>query len=87
MYYVGAYVRMHLCVCVRRQSAVHLSVCRYECSHAFGMRVGSCASAVCLHALACVHPFACVWVCVYVCVGYMPAYMCVYLNVPDFSYV
>ena len=40
MYYVHAYVRMHLCMCVHRQSAVYLSVCRYECSHAFGMRAG-----------------------------------------------
>ena len=53
MYYVRAYERMHSCVCVRRQSAVHLSVCRYECSHAFGMRAGIRASvclSVCLRA-------------------------------------
>ena len=52
MYYVRAYVRMHLCVCVRRQSAVHMSVCRYDCSHAFGMRAGIHAS-ICLFACAC----------------------------------
>ena len=52
----GMYV---LCTClrtyafVRRQSAVHLSVCRYECSHAFGMRAGISAS-VCLFACTCV---------------------------------
>ena len=44
---------MHLCVCVRRQSAVHLYVCRYECRHAFGMPAGIRAS-VCLFACACV---------------------------------
>ena len=54
MYYVRAYVRMHLSVCVRRQSVVHLSVCRYECNHAaFGMRAGIRAL-VCLFARACV---------------------------------
>ena len=53
MYYVRAYVRMQLCMCVRKQSAVHLSVCRYECSRAFGMRAGIRAS-VCLFACACV---------------------------------
>ena len=57
MYYVRAYVYtyvgMHLCVCVRRQSAVHMSVCRYECRHAVGMRAGIRAS-VCLFACACV---------------------------------
>ena len=74
MYYVRAYVRMHLCMYVRRQSAMLLFVCRYECSHAFGMRAGIRAS-VCLHALACVHPFACLWVRVFVCVGYMTTYL------------
>ena len=57
MYYVRAhvrtYVRMHMCECMRRQSAVHLSVCRYECSHAFNMRASIRAS-VCLFACACV---------------------------------
>ena len=87
MYNVRAYVRMHLCVCVRRQSAVHLSVCRYECSHTFGMRAGIRAS-VCLFVCTCVR--ASVRVCMgmsVVCVGYIPAYMCVYFNDPDFSYI
>ena len=53
MYYVRANVRMDLCMCVRRQPAVHLSVCRNECSHAFRMRAGIRAS-VCLFACACV---------------------------------
>ena len=44
---------MQLYMCVRKQSAVHLSVCRYECSRAFGMRAGIRAS-VCLFACACV---------------------------------
>ena len=51
MYYVCAHVRMQLCMCVRKQSAVHLSVCRYECSPAFGMRAGIRVS-VCLFACA-----------------------------------
>ena len=81
MYYVRAYVRMHLCVCVSRQSPVHLSVCRYECSHTFCMRAGIHAS-VGLFACACVRASVCV--CMVMSVGYMPAYMCVYLNVRDF---
>ena len=53
MYHVRAFVRMHLCMCVRRQSTVHLSVCMYEWSHAFGMCAGIRPS-VCLFACACV---------------------------------
>ena len=66
MYNVREYVRMRLCVCVRRQPAMHLSICRYECSYAFGMRAGIRAS-VCLHALARVHPFVCMCVSIYAC--------------------
>ena len=62
MYYVSAYVHMHLCVCARRQSVVHLSVCRFECSHAFGMRAG-------IPALVCLFARACVRASVRVCMG------------------
>ena len=61
---------MYICMraFVRRQSAVHRSVCRYECSHAFGMRAGIRAS-VCLFACACVRASFRVGVWVYVFVG------------------
>ena len=63
---------------------MHLSVCRYECSLAFGMRAGIRAS-VCL--FACAYVRACIRLRVYGYECYMPAYMFVYLNVPDFSYI
>ena len=78
MYYVHAYVSMHLCVCVRMRSAVHLSVCRYECSHAFGMRAGIRVS-VCL--FACSYVRASVRVCMgmSVCLCWVHACIHVYI--------
>ena len=76
MCYVRAYVRMYLCVCVRRQSVVHLSVCRYECSHAFGMRADIRAS-VCLFACACVRAFVRVCMGMSVCLCWVHA--CIHL--------
>ena len=55
MYYVRTYVRMHSYVSVRRQSAVHLSVCRYECNRAFGMRAGISLSVLYMRLRACIH--------------------------------
>ena len=63
-------------VCVRKQSALYLSV---------GMNAGIRAS-VCMRLHACIRSRVYGYE-VYVCGGYMPAYMCVYLNVPDFSYI
>ena len=74
MYYVRAYVRMHLCMCVRRQSA-HQSVCRYECSHAFGMR-----AYVCLFACDCVRASVRVSMGMSVCLSWVHAciHVCIF---------
>ena len=78
MYYVHAYARMHLCVRVRRQSAVHLSVCRYECSHAFGMRTGIRVS-VCL--FACSNVLASVRVCMGMSVCLCWVHTCIHVYI------
>ena len=83
MYYVRAfvcaYVRMHLCVFVRRQSAVHLSVCRYDCSHSFGMRAGIRAS-VCLFACACVRASfpVCMGMSICLCMVHACIHVCIF---------
>ena len=67
MYYVRAYVRtyvrMHLCVCVCAGSppCTCLSVGMNVVMH-LACPQASVRLSVCLHALACVHPFSCVWV-------------------------
>ena len=74
MYYLRAYVRMLLCVCVRAGSPLCtcLSVGMNVVMHSAWAQA-SVRLSVCLHTLACVHPFLC-WVhaCIHVCIFKRP---------------
>ena len=78
MYNVRAYVRMYLCVCLSRQSVLHLTVCKYKYSHAFGMHTGIRAL-VCQFACDCVRASIRVFMGMSVCLCWVHA--CIHVGI------